>query len=817
MKKTIIWILAVLTLWQIPTSAFAVVTSDDSFSDLSSDDPSIEAIEWMRENGIVEGYQDGTFQSLNKINRAEFMKIVVESITDEAAGSNCFLDVADEWFAKYVCYGKEMDMIDGYDDGTFKPANEINFAEASKIITNALGLEPTTITESDPWYKQYVEPIAEAEAIPTSISDLDKEIARGEMAEVIWRIEEQPADLASLKYEELEGEVLKVSSCDELKTLFLSNPPEIIYYAEDEMDVSSADSSGSSDSESVEYSTTNVQVSGVDEADIVKNDGEYIYVLKDSYDYDYETYEYSYDYSVRIIHAYPSDELTEVSKITFDPDLFNPYEMYLDGDQLTVIGYAYTYDYTYDYGFDIYYPYYHSSRTVVYTYDISDRTSPTLTRALSFDGDYSDSRKVDNTLYLVMNKFDFDYSYDPETLEVEELLPRYYDSNAGDSGEEQILAQCTDISYMPQTRDWNYLIAVAIPLADPNGEIDKEVIVGDSENIYSSTDNLYVASTNYDSDDYYYDWNNAKTLVHKFSLTSGEIEYGSSGKVQGTILNQFSMDEHDNYFRIATTKGDFWDVSTPSTNNLYVLDSDMNTVGSVEGLAAGEELYSTRFIGDRGYLVTFKKVDPLFVVDLSDPTSPTVLGELKIPGFSDYLHPYDENHIIGFGKDAEEASVEEEAARGLDFAWYQGLKVSLFDVTDPANPVQEYSIGIGDRGTDSELLYDHKALLFDAAKNLLAFPVTLAELADETAAADTYGEYVYQGEYVYSLDLETGFTLKGTVSHYADGEYSGDWYDNEKEVSRALYIGDNLYTVSEYAVKVNDLNTMEEIGEVLLD
>jgi len=229
----------------------------------------------------------------------------------------------------------------------------------------------------------------------------------------------------------------------------------------------------------------------------------------------------------------------------------------------------------------------------------------------------------------------------------------------------------------------------------------------------------------------------------------------------------------------------------------------------VEGLAPGETLYSTRFIGDRGYLVTFKKVDPLFVVDLSDPENPTVMGELKIPGFSDYLHPYDENHIIGFGLDAEEADALEEAARGLDFAWYQGMKIALFDVTDPANPIQEYSVGIGDRGTTSEVLYNHKALLFNASTGLLGFPVTLAIVEDENADANTYGDYVSQGFYVYDLDLETGFTLKGVISHYVNGEY--------KDILRGAYMDDYLYTVSNYGVRANDLNTMEELNEITLE
>ena len=271
------------------------------------------------------------------------------------------------------------------------------------------------------------------------------------------------------------------------------------------------------------------------------------------------------------------------------------------------------------------------------------------------------------------------------------------------------------------------------------------------------------------------------------------------------------MDEADDHFRIATTRGSVWDSEVPSTNNLYILDQSLNTVGSLEDMAPGETIYSTRFIGDRGYMVTFKKIDPLFVFDLSNPESPQILGQLKIPGYSTYLHPYDETHILGFGKDAEDGSEEEIAVRDLDFAWYQGMKVALFDITDVTNPEQLFSVGIGDRGTESELLYDHKALLFSAAKNLLAFPVSVAEVP-EGSSADTYGDTVFQGAYIYNLNLEDGFTLKGTVTHYEDTESQSYWdyYDYTREIQRIIYIGDTLYTISDGFIKALDLETLEE-------
>ena len=173
------------------------------------------------------------------------------------------------------------------------------------------------------------------------------------------------------------------------------------------------------------------------------------------------------------------------------------------------------------------------------------------------------------------------------------------------------------------------------------------------------------------------------------------------------------MDEYEQHFRIATTTRQVWDSDKMSSNNVYILDDELDVVGELEDLAPGEKIYSVRFMGKKGYIVTFKKIDPLFVIDLSDHSNPLVLGKLKIPGYSDYLHPYDENHLIGIGKDTVEAADELTESRGLDFGWYQGVKMAIFDVTDVENPIELHKVVIGDRGTDSPVLYDHKAFLFD--------------------------------------------------------------------------------------------------------
>jgi inhibitor of cysteine peptidase len=276
------------------------------------------------------------------------------------------------------------------------------------------------------------------------------------------------------------------------------------------------------------------------------------------------------------------------------------------------------------------------------------------------------------------------------------------------------------------------------------------------------------------------------------------------------------MDEKDGYFRIAVTSGHVSRSGAATSNDVYVLNASLGVVGSVTGLAPGEDIYSVRFMGDRCYMVTFKKVDPLFTIDLSDPENPKVLGKLKIPGYSDYLHPYDENTLIGIGKETVEA---EEG----DFAWYQGVKISLFDVSDVENPRELAKIEIGDRGSDSPALHDHKAVLFSRERNLLVIPITVAEVDEDDYASappdNAHGEYVDQGAYVFHVSREDGIELTGRVTHIDDPEVflkSGYYFDSDLFVERSLYIEDSLYTISRGMVKVNALADLAEIASVPL-
>ena len=307
-----------------------------------------------------------------------------------------------------------------------------------------------------------------------------------------------------------------------------------------------------------------------------------------------------------------------------------------------------------------------------------------------------------------------------------------------------------------------------------------------------------------------------RTIIQKISIDRMDIEPEDSGEVPGRVLNQFSMDEFEGYFRIATTNSQ-WNRDR-SANHVYVLDDSMETVGELEDLAPGERIYSARFMGERLYLVTFRNIDPLFVIDLADPENPTVLGKLKIPGYSDYLHPYDENHIIGVGKE----TIED---KDRDIAWQQGVKLALFDVSDVEKPKQISKAEIGDRGSDSYALQDHKAFLFSKAKNLLVIPVKVAEIDEdkypEGVKPQQYGDITFQGAYVFSLNLEDGFELEGKITHVEDedkfkksGYY---WYGDGEDIKRSLYMDDVLYTISDSKIKMNSLDDIDdEINEVEL-
>jgi uncharacterized secreted protein with C-terminal beta-propeller domain len=532
------------------------------------------------------------------------------------------------------------------------------------------------------------------------------------------------------------------------------------------------------------HSTTNIQVAGVDEADIVKTDGEYIYFVSGN--------------KTIIVKAYPPEQAQIVSQIELEGTIIG---IFINGNRLVVFEQE-TPSYVYYDDMPVvkesYAPYV-SPKMFIKVYDVSNRQDPQLQREVSANGQYVSSRMIGDYVYVVTNEPVYEE-------EGEVNLPKV--SCGGNETE----IPATDI-YYSDVADYYYMYTTIIAVNTQNDGQEptyETILLGASSNLFVSLNNIYLTFPVWGRDILGREvWDSQETSIHRIHIEGDAIEYVASGEVPGMVLDQFSMDEYDSHFRVATTT-----YGETTGNHVYVLDMGLNIVGSLEGLAPGEMIYSARFMGERGYMVTFRQVDPLFVIDLSDPNNPRELGYLKVTGYSDYLHPYDENHLIGIGKETTEEG---------EFAWYQGVKISLFDVSDVSNPQEIDKLEIGDRGTDSPVLCDHKAFLFDKSRNLLVIPILEAKVDPaqypEGVPPDAYGEPVWQGAYVFHVSLDGGIEEKGKITHVeniADPEKEYYYYYSPFAVERSLYIEDVLYTISQAKIKMNSLETLDYINEVEL-
>ena len=436
-------------------------------------------------------------------------------------------------------------------------------------------------------------------------------------------------------------------------------------------------------------------------------------------------------------------------------------------------------------------PRYYEDRTDVLIYNIENIEKPVLEKEYLFDGNYLSGRAIDDKLYLISTRY-LNYRYD-DIQEPDVPLPYYTDVLTNSKHE----FGYDEIRYFPGYIDSRYMYTVGIDLGDKSSTPDVDVYLGGSDTIYVSKDNMYAAIADYSYDstaskaELYSPAYSTGTVVYKFKLNNGNVDVVSQGSVPGTIINQFSMDEHEGKFRIATTSGEAW--QDTSRNNLYILDSNLKTIGKLEDLAAGERIYSTRFAGDRVYMVTYRQVDPLFVIDTSNPEKPTVKGMLKIPGYSTYLHMIDENHILGFGYDTQENS-----SGGIVNG---GMKLSMFDVTDPGKPKETHTETIGKAGTYSEVLYNHKALMFSTGGGLMAFPVSVS--------GDNY-KTEFSGAYVYNVDNES-FSLRNRISHETE-EVGTHGY----QVKRVILINGNLYSFSDNKMQVHSIEDNKKTSELAI-
>lgn len=610
-----------------------------------------------------------------------------------------------------------------------------------------------------------------------------------------------------------------------------------------------------------EYSETNTQVEGVDEADRVKTDGQYVYVLSNR--------------DLVVVKSWPAAQTDEVGRVALNTWASG---FFLDGDKAIVLGNANLYEVVQDVprpdrgdggtpkpvpaeegeGIDggsaatdeaddpsgdempgWYYEY--SPVTTVTIVSLADKANPRILKEFIFDGYTADSRRIAAKVYLALNNYQqfYDLEYWPAELNwygyygeedrpsaeeinaafdalidrniqkvrgrtLAEWLPRYW-TGTGDAqatyASGRMIGECTDVHAPSVFSGQGLLSLVSLDVA--SGDIATSTIEGVWGTVYASLDAVYVGATNWG---FYWWWRgdeeapSIQTHIHKFAFDNdGNARYRASGEVLGYAINQFAFDEYEGHLRVATTDGFGWWNNEETESRVTVLreaEDRLEEVGVVAGLGLGEQIFAVRFIGDQGYVVTFRQVDPLYVLDLQDPTAPKVAGELKIPGFSSYIHPLEPGYLLTAGRDG-----DEEGRVG-------GIKIEIFDVTDPTDPKSVKTAVIGDGwNTWSDVLWDHKAFSFFRARNLLAIPVG--------GWVETSGDGGWWGEYKSELALfrvtRDNIETLPSISHMGFFEdfggndhcrsYSGYW---QAQIYRGLFIEDYVYSLSQLGMQVHD-------------
>ena len=542
------------------------------------------------------------------------------------------------------------------------------------------------------------------------------------------------------------------------------------------------DQQASVSSDGASYSETNEQVAGINEGDIVKTDGQYIYAMS------------PYGGTLRIISV-NGPEMSVVSAITFN-DIWGA-EFYLIGDdRIAITGQEYVpittlpmpihndvVEPSADIMPDYYYGWNSRDFTVLLIYDISDRANPAEVRRVSMDGWTVSSRVIGNIVYLVTNKHMWSIPYDQ--ADSPSILPYCLDSSTGEEFEPIAFDR---IFYIPDTGDSSYMLVGALDVYgdDP---FEPTAYLGAGGTLYMSHNAMYI--TKWRSDvaigDRWHTWHQMTDII-RFAIDGTSIFYTGAGTADGSPINQYSMDEYNGYFRIATTD------RSAGTYVTVLNAATMQTVGRTEPLAPGEQMQSMRFMGDMGYVVTFENVDPLFTIDLSDPYNPKMLGELKIPGFSQYLHPVGDGLLLGIGRDTQEIFTRDSSGVETVIGFRDtGLKVSLFDVSNPFDPIEAYVLLLGEGW--SEVSHNPRALMSDSTRGLYGF------FMENRGTAGRWGVDAL----LVSVDVDSG---RLSVAATFPVEYSNMYS------SRLCYIGNILYVVHENGIDSYDYSSFTKLASI---
>lgn len=563
--------------------------------------------------------------------------------------------------------------------------------------------------------------------------------------------------------------------------------------AEAERSAQDADGGGASN-----FSETNVQVEGVDEPDIVKTDGHRIVVLAEG---------------ELIVVDVTGDEPVEAGRLSIRE--LSVQSLFLDGDKVLLFGSAWSGGPSPLAELDAVIAPGGTPTLQIIEVDIGDE--PEIVRTMTIDGAFISGRMVDDTVRLVLTSgpvgFEWEYPSgsglraEREATEKnreivrdsteENWIPYYVVADAdGDVVDEGTLFDCDRAAHPEDFSGLDMLSVVTIDLGVGLDVIDATGVLAAGDTVYASEDSLYVATQNWQT----WQWratgqerdrpDGPTTEIHKFGIADQRLtEYLASGEVDGYLLNQFAMDEHEGMLRVAsTTTPNWWGSGPESESRVTVLRHIGDTlvpIGKVDGLGETEQIYSVRFMGDTAYVVTFRQTDPLYTVDLTDPRNPTVAGELKIPGYSAYLHPVGDGLILGVGQDATDEGV------------VQGTQVSMFDVSDLSDPkrLDTYTLS---EGTSSQVEYDHHAFLY--WEGLAMIPV-------QQWWWDDKGEEVFMGAVGLSVEDDGELNEVGRVVHPGGERKGWDW---RAQILRSVAVDDSVYTVSSKGVMKSNLDTLEE-------
>ena len=566
----------------------------------------------------------------------------------------------------------------------------------------------------------------------------------------------------------------------------------------------------SASSNKKDYSTTNIQVENVDEADITKTDGNYIYSISND--------------NVIITNAINPNEVKIEATIP-STDGSMPEDLMLYKDKLVVISS------NNNSNFNTYYSKYRNQNTKVKIYNISTKSNPILVKSFELYEPYYTSRCINNQLYVISSGY--------LRKENDKVIHSYKEDNT------EIEIPLEKIKYLKDINTDVQTLISSINLDIVNSRVNLDSYLMDISNAYVSENNIYlinqeyhygndappissifgpkgiIGAFTYNTDESYYGY---KSDIYKFNISKdGQVTYSTKNTIEGKTINQYSLDEQNGHLRIA-----LYDSSKGA--RVAIFDENLKLIGTSNYVAKGETMYSSRFMGNKVYLVTYRTMDPLFVIDLSNESNPKVLGELHIPGYSTYLHPYDETHLIGIGMETKEVKNKNSSGRVISTtAKIVGMKMALFDVSNVNNPIQLSQTVIGDSRTTSAILNNPKALLFSKEKQLIAIPVNnYADDFEVESKGDKYSDiieqytsyakkYVAEGYFVYNINLTEGFKLKGVITHDATNNTSQYNYYYRTKLLRGLYIDNNLFTISESTIKVNKLDTLELIKELKIN